>query len=82
MCYYFQTIIKTEDFYFDNIFQTKTSFENILLYGILHKIFIGAKPLSIMFDRFVRDHDGARYLVLLFSEKYDSIFDRVRYLIG
>ena len=31
---------------------------------------------------FVRVYDGTRYLVLLRSEKYDSIYDRISYLIS
>ena len=46
---------------------------------------IGGKPLRIRFhkiDRFIRVYDGTRYLVLFGSEKYDFIYNRIRYLIG
>ena len=33
-------------------------------------------------DRLIKDYDGIKYLVLLSSEKYDAIFERIRYLIG
>ena len=33
-------------------------------------------------DGFIRFYDGTRYLVLLGSEKYDFIYDRIRCLIG
>ena len=33
-------------------------------------------------DRFIRVYDGTRYLVLFGSEIYDSINDRIRYLIS
>ena len=33
-------------------------------------------------DGFIRIHDGTRYLVLLGSEKYDAIYNRIRYLIS
>ena len=33
-------------------------------------------------DEFIRVYDGFRYLVFFGSEKYDSIYDRVRYLIS
>ena len=33
-------------------------------------------------DRFIRFYDGTRYLVLFESEKYDSIYNRIRYLIN
>ena len=46
---------------------------------------IGAKPLRISFDkviRFIRAYDGTTYLVLFGTEKYDFIYNRIRYLIG
>ena len=33
-------------------------------------------------DKFIKVYDGTRYLVLFGSEKYDSIFNRIRYLIS
>ena len=33
-------------------------------------------------DGFIRVYNGIRYLVLSGSEKYDSIYNRIRYLIG
>ena len=33
-------------------------------------------------DGFIRDYDGTRYLVLFGLEKYDAIYDRIRYIIG
>ena len=44
-----------------------------------------AKPLRIRFDQidgFIRVYDGTRYLILFGSEKYDFIYNRIRYLIG
>ena len=32
-------------------------------------------------DRFNKDYSGMKYFVLLGSEKYDAIFERIRYLI-
>ena len=49
-CYYFDDIIKIEDFDFDNISLDEKSFGHILFYDIWYKIFIGAKPLRISFD--------------------------------
>ena len=46
---------------------------------------IGAKPMRIRLDKvneFIRVCDGTRYLVLFGSEKYDLIYNRIRYLIG
>ena len=58
---------------------------NILLYDISCKILIGAKPLRVMFnivDRFLRDFDGTKYLVLFGVEKCDAIYDRTRDTVG
>ena len=33
-------------------------------------------------DGFIRVYEGTRYLVLFVTEKYDSIYDRIRYLIS
>ena len=84
-CYYFGDIINVEDFSFNSILLDKKSYENILIYDVLYKNFIDAKPLRIMFDkvdRFIRDYGGTRYLVIFGPENYDAIFDRIRYLIG
>ena len=40
--------------------------------------------LYSMFDKvdgFIGDYDGTKYLVLLHLEKYNPIFDRIRYVI-
>ena len=44
-----------------------------------------AKPLHFRFDEidgFIRVYDGTRYLVLFGSGKYDSIYNRITYLIS
>ena len=51
------------------------------------KIFrlIGVKPLPIRFDKidgFNRVYNGTRYLVLSGPDKYDAIYNRIRYLIS
>ena len=61
------------------------SYQNILIYDISYKTLIGAKPLHIMFDKvegFIKVYDGARYLILFGPEKYDVIYNRIRYLIS
>ena len=63
-CYYFDDIIKIEDFDLNNILIDEKSYENILVYN----------------DGFVRVYDRSKYLVLFGSEKYDYIYDRIRYL--
>ena len=59
--------------------------ENILVYNTLYKRLIGSKSLDIRFDKingFIRVYDATRYLVLFEREKYDSICNRIRYLIS
>ena len=70
-CYYFDDMIKIEDFDLDNILTDKKSYENILVYNISYKSLIDYIPLRIRFDkidRFIRVYDGTRYLVLLYSK--------------
>ena len=68
------------------IFQyIEKSYENILVYNISYKNLIGTKSLCIRSNKingFIRVYDGTRYLVLFGAEKYDFIYNRVRYLIG
>ena len=48
MCHYFHDIMRVRDFVFDNTFLDETSYENsyenILIYDIWFKTFMGAKP--------------------------------------
>ena len=84
-CYYFSDITKIEDFDLDNISIDDKSYENILVYNISYKSLIDSKPLRIRFnkiDGFIRVYDKTRYLILFGSEKYDSIYNRIRYLIS
>ena len=50
-CYYFDDIIKLEDFDLYNILIDKKSSENILIYDISDKTLIDAKLLRIRFDK-------------------------------
>ena len=80
-CYYFDDIIKLEDFDLDNILVGEKSHKNILIYDISYKTLIDPKPLGIRFDKidgFIRIYDGTGYLTLFGSEKYDAIYDRSR----
>ena len=55
------------------------------MYNISYNTLIDAKSLRIRFNkivRFIRVYDGTTYLVLFGSEKYDFIYNRIRYLIG
>ena len=75
-CYYFDDMIETEDFDFDNFLIDEKSYENIFVYNISCKILIGAKPLRISFNkvhRFIRVYDGTRYLVLLTLKTFGDI---------
>ena len=72
-CYYFDDIVKIEDFDFDNILLEEKSSENILIYDASYKILIDARLLRILFDkvdRFIRDYNGRKYSVLLGPEKW------------
>ena len=71
-CYYFDNTIKFENNHFDSILVVEKSHQNILIYNILYKTLIGAKPLRIRWikiDGFITISDRKRYLVLLFSCK-------------
>ena len=54
-CFYFDDIMKVGDFDSGNILldekSCKNSNENILIYDISYKFFMGAKPLRITFDK-------------------------------
>ena len=83
--YYFDGIIKWEDFDFDNILKDEKFHENILICNISYKTLIIPKPLHIRFDKtdgFMRIYDGTTQLVLLAIEKYDVIFNKIGYLIS
>ena len=49
-CYYFDDIIKIEDFDPDNILIDEKSYEEILACNVSYKSLIAAKPLRIRFD--------------------------------
>ena len=79
-CYYFNDIIKLED---NNTSIDEKYHENILIYNISYKTLIDPETLCIRFDKmdaFIRIYDGTRYLVLLGPDKYDAIYNRIRYL--
>ena len=74
--------ITLEHFDIDNILIDEQSHENILIYGISYKTLIDSKPLRIRFnkiDGFIRIYDITRYLKLFSSEKYDAIYNRIRF---
>ena len=49
--YYFDDVIKLEDFGLKNVFIDKKSPKNIWIYAILYKTLIDPKPLRIRFDK-------------------------------
>ena len=71
-CYYFDDIIKIEDFDLDSILVVEKSYENILVYNISYESLIDPKPLCIRFnkvDAFIIVSDGVAYFVLSVSKK-------------
>ena len=81
-CYYYDVIIKFKDFDSVNILLDEKTFENVWIYYVSLKTFIGAKHLRIMFDKvdgIIRDYRGTKYWVLFGLEKHDAIYDRIRY---
>ena len=68
-CYYFDDIMRVRDIDFSNILLDEKSYktqENILIYGISCKTFMGSIPLWISFnkiDGFIKIYDGIGYLV-------------------
>ena len=84
-CYYFDDIIRLEDFHLDNILLDEKSQENILIYEISYKTLIGSKLLQIRFDKIdgiIRIHDRTRYLTLFGTKKYDASYNTIRYLVS
>ena len=66
-CYYFDDIMRDIDLYSDDILLEKKSYktyENILIYDISYKTFMGSIPMRIRFDKidgFFKIYDGIRY---------------------
>ena len=78
-------IFKIYDYDLDNILIDKKPYENILVYIVSYKMSTDSKSLRIRFNKIdgsTRDSDGTKHLILFGSEKYDSIYDRIRYLLS
>ena len=78
MCYYFDEMMKVEDIDVGNILLDEKSYENILVYNILYKKFMDAKPLLIRFDKvdgIIKIYHGIRYLDL--SNSYNEFYYRI-----
>ena len=83
MCYYFDDIVKIEDTDFNNILIDEKLYESILTYNVSYKTLISGAPLRIRFykvDGFIRVYDRTKYLASYCSEKFDAIYNRIRYL--
>ena len=81
---YLDAITKTEDFDLDHILIDENLYEKIFVYSISCKRLIDCKSLRIRFDKkvgFIRIYVGTRDLLIPGSGKYDSIYNRIRYLI-
>ena len=81
---YFDDIIKLKDVGLNNILINEKLYEH---FGLWHFIqnFHWSKILRIRFDKlhgFIGVYYETRYLVIFGPEKYDAIYNRIRYLIG
>ena len=75
-CYCFDDIMQARDIYSGNILLDKKVYENISIYDISYKTFMGSNLLRIWLDKidgFTKIYDGIRYLVLLCHNWYDEI---------
>ena len=65
-CYYFDDIMEVDEYInTDRILLDKKSYENILVYNILYKKLMDAKPLRIRFtkvDGIIKIYNGIKYL--------------------
>ena len=69
-CYYFDDIMRVIDIDFIGILLNKKSYENILIYEISYKTFMGAKPLCFRFDKidkFIKIDDGIKIFCIIWS---------------
>ena len=84
-CYYFNYIIRVIAINLRDILLDEKKYENISIYDISYKTFIGSISLLFRFDErygFLKTYDGIRYLVLFGVSLYDRIFDRIKCLIS
>ena len=87
-CFYFDDVMRAIDIDFSDISLNERwckIYENILIYNISCKTTVGVKPLGIWFDNidgFIKIYDGIRYIVLFGSEKYNAVYNRIRYFIS
>ena len=82
-CCYFDDIKGVIDYDFSDILFDENSYEKNLIYDISNKTSMDEKPLCIWFEKidgFVKIYDRIRYLVLFGPERYDAIYNRIKYL--
>ena len=84
-------IIKIENYWqnshlifnFDNVLIDEKSSKSILIYDISYKDLLGSNLTHIRFDEingFIKV--GIMYLVLFDPERYDALYNRIRYLVS
>ena len=71
---FFDDIVTTEDFDFDNILLDEKSYENLTF----QKKWMFSKKA----DGLIRGYDNTKYLVFYGSGKHDAIYNRIRYFTG
>ena len=75
--------MRLRDIYFNDIPLDEISYENISIYEISCKTFMGAKPLPIRFnktDGFIKLCNGIRNLEIFGYRLHDEIYNRIRYV--
>ena len=78
-------IIKLEGSDLDKTLIDEISLKNILIYGISYKTLVSLETLRIRFDKIdeiKRIYNGTRFLALFRTNKYDVIYEKIRYLIS
>ena len=85
MCYYFDNIMEVDEYItVDVILLDEKSYKDTLVYNILYKNYMDAKPLRIRFnkvDGIIKVCNEVRYLELLSSYKFILEYI-VKFLIG
>ena len=84
-CYHLDDIMKFEDSDLGNILLDEKLNDKILNYDVSKITLITAKSLRFRFDKvdgLIRCYDATKCLIVFYFEKYETIYDRIRYLIG
>ena len=77
--------MRVADIDFYKILLGGKSHENNLIYNVLYKSFVVAKPLRISFDKidkYFKIKNGTRYLVLFGLEIYGEIYDWIESILS